>query len=43
MLDLLALLAAGGNDLGCPANFDGNDDVGASDVLALLVNWGPCP
>ncbi len=27
----------------CPADFDGNGTVGASDLLALLVNWGPCP
>ena len=31
-------LAAGG-----PADFDGNGTVGASDLLALLANWGPCP
>ncbi|MEE9129857.1 MAG: hypothetical protein V3T84_07535, partial [Phycisphaerales bacterium] len=23
--------------------FDGNCTVGATDLLALLVNWGPCP
>ncbi len=27
----------------CPADFDDNGTVGASDLLALLVNWGPCP
>ncbi len=25
------------------ADFDGNGSVGATDLLALLVNWGPCP
>ena len=24
-------------------DFDGNGNVGASDLLALLANWGPCP
>ncbi len=24
-------------------DFDDNDNVGVSDVLALLANWGPCP
>ncbi|MEE8154218.1 MAG: hypothetical protein V3T53_04575 [Phycisphaerales bacterium] len=28
---------------GCPADFDGNGNVGASDLLMLLANWGPCP
>ena len=27
---------------GWPADFDGNGTVGASDLLALLANWGPC-
>ena len=27
----------------CPADFDNNGTVGATDLLALLVNWGPCP
>ena len=27
----------------CPWNLDGNGNVGASALLALLVNWGPCP
>ena len=27
----------------CPADFDGNGTVGASDLLALLANWDPCP
>ncbi|MEE9131268.1 MAG: hypothetical protein V3T84_14705 [Phycisphaerales bacterium] len=26
----------------CPWDIDGNDLVGASDLLALLVSWGPC-
>ncbi len=28
---------------GCPADFDENGSVGASDLLALLANWGVCP
>lgn len=27
----------------CPADLDGNGTVGASDELALLAAWGPCP
>lgn len=27
----------------CPADLDGNGDVGASDLLFLLANWGACP
>ncbi len=27
----------------CPADLDGDGNVGATDLLALLVNWGPCP
>jgi len=27
----------------CPWDLDGNAIVGASDLLALLVSWGPCP
>ncbi|MEE9130742.1 MAG: hypothetical protein V3T84_12045 [Phycisphaerales bacterium] len=27
----------------CPSDFDGDGNVGASDLLTLLVNWGPCP
>ena len=26
-----------------PWDFDGNGQVGLSDLLALLANWGPCP
>ncbi len=26
----------------CPWDLDGNADVGASDLLGLLVSWGPC-
>ena len=33
----------GGTDPGCPADFDGKGSIGASDLLALLVNWGPRP
>ncbi|MEE8155278.1 MAG: hypothetical protein V3T53_10040 [Phycisphaerales bacterium] len=27
----------------CPWDVDGEANVGAADLLALLVNWGPCP
>ena len=27
----------------CPWDFDNDGTVGATDLLALLVNWGPCP
>ncbi len=33
-------------DLGdhpCPWDLDYNGNVGASDLLALIANWGPCP
>ena len=35
-------LAWGRNPNG-PPDFDGNNTVGASDLLALLANWEPCP
>ena len=27
----------------CHADLDGSGDVGISDLLTLLGNWGPCP
>ena len=27
----------------CPADFDNNGTVGASDLAQLLGSWGPCP
>ena len=27
----------------CPGDVDGNDDVGFTDLLAVLSAWGPCP
>ncbi len=27
----------------CPADLDGNGNVGIEDFLELLANWGPCP
>ncbi len=27
----------------CREDLDSDDNVGASDLLALLANWGPCP
>ena len=41
--DLLSLLAPWGPYKGCPADFEGDGNVGVSDFLALLANWGPCP
>ncbi len=32
----------GGGDT-CPWDIDGSGDVGITDLLALLANWGPCP
>lgn len=40
--DLLALLAAWGPCLGCPADLTGDGVVDVSDLLELLANWGPC-
>ncbi len=37
------LLGPWGTDPGGPPDFDGDGNVGASDLLTLLVNWGPCP
>jgi predicted outer membrane repeat protein len=31
-----------GCDGGCPADVDGNGEVGAGDVLAIIDAWGPC-
>lgn len=44
--DEIAILAMGrGFDvlLGCPADLDGSGDVGFSDVLRIIANWGACP
>ncbi len=41
--DLLALIAAWGDDPGGPPDFDGDGDVDAADLIELLGNWGPCP
>ena len=30
------------NTLRCAADLDGNGNIGASDLLALLASWGPC-
>ena len=40
--DLLALLNDWGPCIGCPADLDGNGDVGFTDLLLLLFSWGPC-
>ncbi len=41
--DLQAMLDAWGTDPGGPPDFDGDGNVGVTDLLALLANWGPCP
>ncbi|MHC4413642.1 MAG: hypothetical protein ACYS0G_00005, partial [Planctomycetota bacterium] len=41
--DLLALLAAWGDNPGHPADIDHDGVVGIHDLLALLANWGSCP
>ena len=30
------------SDLACPEDLDGTGDVGFSDLLRVLTNWGPC-
>jgi len=30
-------------DAGCPADLNGDGQVGAADFLAVLGSWGPCP
>ena len=30
-------------DVGCDADFNVDDEVDGTDLLALLANWGPCP
>ncbi|MEE8156105.1 MAG: hypothetical protein V3T53_14225 [Phycisphaerales bacterium] len=42
MADLLGLFAGWGPNPGHSADFGGNGTVGASELLALLANWGPC-
>ncbi|MEE9129382.1 MAG: hypothetical protein V3T84_05140 [Phycisphaerales bacterium] len=37
---IVTVVAAGGNP--CPWDLDGSGSVGASDLLSLLVSWGPC-
>jgi hypothetical protein len=37
--DINALSIAGG----CGADVDGSGDIGFTDLLQLLVHWGPCP
>ena len=38
--DLLSLLVNWGPCKGCPADFDGNGEVGFSDLLAVIAAWG---
>jgi hypothetical protein len=41
--DFLALLASWGVCGACPADLDGDGNVGIGDSLELVANWGPCP
>ena len=41
-VDIVLLLTAWGIDPGGPPDFDASGSVGASDLLALLANWGVC-
>lgn len=27
----------------CPADLDGSGDIGFADILAVIIDWGPCP
>ncbi|MBT8486997.1 MAG: hypothetical protein KJO43_15575, partial [Phycisphaerae bacterium] len=36
-------LACGPSVDPCPEDLDDSGDVGFSDLLAVLANWGPCP
>ena len=36
------MFASWGFNLGDPADLDGDDNVGVSDLLILFANWGPC-
>jgi len=42
-VNIVLLLAASGTDPGGPSDLDDSGIVAASDLLALLANWGPCP
>jgi len=45
LTDLLILLSAWGPcpaEGECPADIDGDDDVGTPDLIRLLAAWGPC-
>ncbi len=40
---ILDLLAQWGTDPGGPPDFNGDTEVGITDFLVLLANWGRCP
>ena len=42
-LDLVQILTQFCDDVGCPADIDGDNTVGINDFLALLAAWGPNP
>ncbi len=42
-LDLVQIFTQFCDDLGCPADIDGDGTVGINDFLALLAAWGPNP
>ncbi len=39
----LALAPAALAGVSCPWDLDGDANVGFTDLLELLTNWGPCP
>ena len=42
-VDLISLVDAWGRDPGGPPDFDGDGQVGMTDLLVMLANWGACP
>ena len=41
--DLLSFIGVWGPcDVPCPADFDGNGEIGIDDLLILISAWGPC-
>ncbi|MEE8459959.1 MAG: hypothetical protein V3S08_08795 [Phycisphaerales bacterium] len=41
-LDLVQIFTRFCDDLGCPADIDGDNTVGINDLLSLLAQWGAC-
>ena len=42
-IEMAALLGSWGECPGCPADLNGDGEVGPVDLAALLGAWGPCP